>query len=431
MKKIFTLVSFLFPTLIFAQVMDLGRDDFNYTAGSLTTNSGGNWVNTSGTAAQLQVTTPGLTYAGYGGAVGTTNKVSLLETGSEDVQRAFTPAVSGSVYVSFLINVANANDLTVNTGTGDYFFGIVPVVPSTLFAGRLYIRQGTTSGFQLGLKFNGSTGNATAWASGTGDNLAFGTTHLVVMRYTLNSGTTNDDVIDIWANPTLSATPPTPTLSVTSAVAAGDLTAAAGLLLRQGTNTGNVDVDGIIVGTDWANAPLPVTLISFNAIPTDNKITLTWSTANEVNAATFDVERSVNGKDFKSIGVIEAKNGTTTNNYSFVDNSPVAGVSYYRLKMNDRDRSFKYSAVEMVKTKTIGVSVYPNPVRSSITIQHEVAAKGAVIAVMDMSGKQTSAVTVQVGAVQTTISAAQLAPGSYMVVYTNNGTRVTKQFIKE
>ncbi len=176
---------------------------------------------------------------------------------------------------------------------------------------------------------------------------------------------------------------------------------------------------------------MPLSLVSFSATASDNKVNLSWSTANEVNFSNFEVQRGVNGKDFVTVSKRLESKGGATNNYSFVDENAVAGVSYYRLKMNDKDGSFKYSGIEIVKTKTIGVSVYPNPVRSSITVQHEVAAKGAVISVINMNGKQVSSVIVEAGAVQTTINATQLAPGSYMVVYTNNGVRQTKQFIKE
>ncbi|MCE3282741.1 MAG: hypothetical protein K0Q66_1478, partial [Chitinophagaceae bacterium] len=417
MKKIFTLFLISFPFLIQAQGIDRLREDFNYSPGSLTANSGGFWVNTSGTAGQLSVTTPGLTYAGYGGASGTTNKVSLTETGTEDVQAPVTSMTSGSVYTSFLINVANANDLLANSGAGDYFFGLVPNVGSSLFAGRVHIRQGTTSGFQLGIKFNGSAGNVTTWSGATGDNLAFGTTHLVVVRYTFNTGSTMDDVIDLWVNPALTAVPPAPAATVTSAVAAGDLTAVGGLLLRQGANTGNVDVDGIIVGTEWANAPLPLQLLNFTALLSDSKVNISWTTTNEINAGIFSVEKSVNGKDFKSIGTVEAKGGVSANNYSLVDERVVAGVSYYRLKMVDKDGSYKYSTIETVKTKSIGLSVYPNPVKSTITVQHEVAAKGAAVSVLTISGKPVFQSVVEAGATQTSIDAAKLAPGSYLVIF--------------
>jgi hypothetical protein len=240
-----------------------------------------------------------------------------------------------------------------------------------------------------------------------------------------------DDVIDLWVNPALTAVPPAPAATVTSAVAAGDLTAVGGLLLRQGANTGNVDVDGIIVGTEWANAPLPLQLLNFTALLSDSKVNISWTTTNEINAGIFSVEKSVNGKDFKSIGTVEAKGGVSANNYSLVDERVVAGVSYYRLKMVDKDGSYKYSTIETVKTKSIGLSVYPNPVKSTITVQHEVAAKGAAVSVLTISGKPVFQSFVEAGATQTSIDAAKLAPGSYLVIFINNGVKLTKQFIKE
>jgi hypothetical protein len=292
--------------------------------------------------------------------------------------------------------------------------------------------------YQFQLSTTGYSGLSLSWdqmGSGTGPaqwKLSYstdGTNFTDITTYTLPN-------ITSW-----SATVPNPlSAQIQNLSSITALNNAANVYLRLSV-TGTTSVNGTTVATAGSGridnftvsgfTIFPLDLIGFAASLSNNKVIVSWSTANEVNFSNFEVQRSVNGKDFIAVSRrLEAKGGAT-NNYSFVDEAPVAGVSYYRLKLNDKDGSFKYSAIEIVKTKTIGVSVYPNPVRSSITVQHEVAAKGAVISVMDMSGKQATSITVQVGAVQTTINAAQLAPGSYMVVYTNNGVRQTKQFIKE
>jgi hypothetical protein len=424
MKKIFTLL-FLLPFISNAQLMLV--EDFTYTAGQLTAaNSGANvsggvWTTNSGTSNYIPVIATSLTYAGYAGS-GVGGAISLASTG-EDAYRDITgtPQNSGSVYASFLINVSAAQ------ATGDYFFALLPSADASNYAGRTYIKS-SGAGFVMGIsKYNDAATYGTTV-------LNFNQTYLVVVKYTFLPVTTTDDQVALYVfDSGIPATEPAVPYAGPTVSTLADRVSIGRVAVRQGnaSNAATLTFDAIRVATAWYNAPLPVNLLSFSATLNDKNVNLNWFTANEVNAASFDIQRSVNGKDFKSFATVEAKNGTATNNYSFVDVNPVAGVSYYRLKMNDKDGSFKYSAIEIVKTKTIGVSVYPNPVRSSITVQHEVAAKGAVIAVMDMSGKQASSVMVQVGAVQTTINAAQLAPGSYMVVYTNNGTRVTKQFIKE
>jgi hypothetical protein len=204
------------------------------------------------------------------------------------------------------------------------------------------------------------------------------------------------------------------------------------------TNNNNTDFE-VVTGPVPKNsastavncAPLPLQLTSFNATLSDNKVNVEWTASNEVNVAGYDIERSVNGKDFMPISMVAAANTGSTKQYAYTDPRAVSGVSYYRLKMKDSDGSFKYSQIATVKTSIIGVSLYPNPVKSAVTVQHEGAVKGATISIVGMSGKQLISLNVQAGAVQTTIEAAKLAPGAYMVIFTNNGVKQTKQFIKE
>lgn len=82
----------------------------------------------------------------------------------------------------------------------------------------------------------------------------------------------------------------------------------------------------------------PVSLTSFNASKAQNGVQLKWQTASEQNNQYFDVLRSLNGKDFVSIGIVNGA-GTTSEakSYSFIDNSAVSGYNYYKLKQVDGD----------------------------------------------------------------------------------------------
>ena len=81
--------------------------------------------------------------------------------------------------------------------------------------------------------------------------------------------------------------------------------------------------------------------------------------------------------DWESIGFING-NGTTTEKsfYSFTDQSPVAGKSYYRLKQIDFDGSFEYSnIVEVELTLPIEFSLeqnYPNPFNPYTKIKYTI-----------------------------------------------------------
>jgi Secretion system C-terminal sorting domain len=88
-----------------------------------------------------------------------------------------------------------------------------------------------------------------------------------------------------------------------------------------------------VVGT--ANV-IPVELTSFKASAKNAINLLTWTTASEINASHFDIERSANGlNDWLSIGTIKASgNSLTLRKYEFSDEAPLA-LGYYRLRSVD------------------------------------------------------------------------------------------------
>lgn len=135
-----------------------------------------------------------------------------------------------------------------------------------------------------------------------------------------------------------------------------------------------------------ANQPLPVNLLSFNATRQSGGVYLQWVAENELNTANYIVERSTNGIDFTSIGTVAA--GNNNGRYNFTDAQPVTGINYYRLKVLDKNNTFNYSPVRVVKftSDNGGITVYPNPVtQSTITITAPVNCNAAQL--FDGAGK--------------------------------------------
>lgn len=112
------------------------------------------------------------------------------------------------------------------------------------------------------------------------------------------------------------------------------------------------------------NVPLPVNLVSFEAMKQNKKVLLQWKTENELNADKYIVERSVDGFNYMEIGTVLAFNNGNTNYYSLQDIQPGQGINFYRLKMIDKDGTFRYSPVRKVDFSNAGydITVYPNPV---------------------------------------------------------------------
>ena len=175
---------------------------------------------------------------------------------------------------------------------------------------------------------------------------------------------------------------------------------------------------------------LPVELMSFTVKPIDNKvIQLDWQTASELNNTGFEIERSGNGVDFENIAFVEG-NGTTfeISNYNFIDETPLNGVNYYRLKQLDFDGQFEYSKIEEVAIQQSNhsiINIYPNPVRDNLTIENG----QGILTIYNMLGQLVLEMTNNES--QITINVSDLPKGHYLLRITKTkGTIVTQQFVK-
>ncbi len=137
---------------------------------------------------------------------------------------------------------------------------------------------------------------------------------------------------------------------------------------------------------------LPLLLTNFTAASNIGSIYLNWQTAQEIHTSYFDIERSINGNNFSSIGQVNASGHSLSNNsYSFIDLKPLEGNNYYRLKMIDEDGKFTYSKVVSVKNDIASNSfrIFPNPANEILYIQtRSVSNDFAALQVFDASGRK-------------------------------------------
>jgi hypothetical protein len=130
-----------------------------------------------------------------------------------------------------------------------------------------------------------------------------------------------------------------------------------------------------LLATKTDTRVLPVTFSSFTAAKRNKTVALTWTTETESNNAGFEIQKSINGKDFSSIGFVATKanngNSNQTLKYAFQDNRLIAGKSYYRLKQVDQDGKYSISNIELIEsalTNNLTVMVLENPVRNQIAL---------------------------------------------------------------
>jgi hypothetical protein len=155
----------------------------------------------------------------------------------------------------------------------------------------------------------------------------------------------------------------------------------------------------VTLGSVDASNPLPVELISFVGENQNGFNKLDWETASELNNDYFELERSSTGEVFSSIIRINGK-GTVNelSTYSFLDEEPMIGNNYYRLKQVDFDGKFEYSKIILVKNESsvFNISVFPNPLAEGTMLNiralkdNELEAK---ILVRDLTGRVITSYT--------------------------------------
>ena len=136
---------------------------------------------------------------------------------------------------------------------------------------------------------------------------------------------------------------------------------------------------------------LPVT--DLKAFATNNDIKLDWTTNTEYNTKTFEIQKSLNGTDFVTIGYVDAAgNSTVHRNYTYTDKGLEAGTYYYRLKQIDIDNRFRYSNIVSAEVASVTnyrlEQNYPNPFSGKTTIDYAVPKTTPVsLSIFDMQGR--------------------------------------------
>lgn len=115
-------------------------------------------------------------------------------------------------------------------------------------------------------------------------------------------------------------------------------------------------------------ATLPVSLKNVKAVAKEKGIQVEWQTENETNIATYEVERSLNGREFEQMTIVDAKSdNATSHSYNFFDAAAFNGDNFYRIKLVEKNGAVKFSSVirtNFSRSKS-NFTVFPNPVKNN------------------------------------------------------------------
>jgi hypothetical protein len=114
--------------------------------------------------------------------------------------------------------------------------------------------------------------------------------------------------------------------------------------------------------------PIPVRFVDIQAFQRQEHIAVEWKVAQEVNIDAYEVERSVDGRNFSLVNTTTATSPQSAiKTYSWLDQHVQPGTYYYRVRSIGRagDRDYTRVVRVVIGGKGSGFAVYPNPVVGS------------------------------------------------------------------
>ena len=335
--KISVVIIFIFAFYLGINAQVKFIENFDYTAGDSIGAHG--WNPNTGSTNNVLVVSPGLTYTGYP-LSGIGNAARLSNYGI-DYYKGFTgdSIASGSIYTSFMVKI--------DTGkTGDYFFALLPMTSTTNYYASTFVKDSSgTLSFGIS-KYSTSTTNPSVYGA---NGFAYGTTYLVVVKYTFNTGATTDDAVSlfVFTSPTLPSTEPSPyvgpiTTTQNDAISIGRIG------LRQGSSSSSptLNIDGIKSFTSWTGLISSIKPISNIA----DKFALSQNYPNPFNPVT-NIKFSIPSNGYAKLNVYNALgqqvqsllNGSINSGiYSIqFDGAKLnSGLYFYKLELNSNDGKY-------------------------------------------------------------------------------------------
>ena len=187
---------------------------------------------------------------------------------------------------------------------------------------------------------------------------------------------------------------------------------------------------------------LPMTIVAFDAQLNNNseKALLNWSTATELNASNFVVQRSTDGTNYEDVALVFTQEGNSNSirQYSYADNISTVNnnIVYYRLKLVDLDGNFSYSPVDLIRltneTKQTEIVTFPNPAVNQlhITIPNSWQGKLVSYTIYNVSGSPIKQIANSNAGQTETVDISALPMGVYFVKAANGSQTSVQRIIK-
>ncbi|MGN6294589.1 MAG: T9SS type A sorting domain-containing protein [Chitinophagaceae bacterium] len=202
--------------------------------------------------------------------------------------------------------------------------------------------------------------------------------------------------------------------------------------------------DGVINIYQWmlqyqrGQITLPVVLSDYAVnVNNNNKINISWTTAQEQDNDFFTIERSSDGINFAMLTQVNASNNPSGSSYQHIDDNPLPGTSYYRLSqtdLNGKSVQFDIKSVTIGNSFTNKLELYPNPARENINLRLNDAYTGKLqVRIFSNTGQfiKKTELTKAIGLLQQSVTVGDLPAGSYLLEVKGRDLFYSGVFIKQ
>lgn len=186
------------------------------------------------------------------------------------------------------------------------------------------------------------------------------------------------------------------------------------------------------------NSVLPVALKSYTARLSGGRVDINWVTSSEKDNASFTIERAGEDQNYVAIATITgAGNSATDKQYAYTDNSPLAGLNFYRLVQTDIDGEKTYFDIKKIFNQggtASSVTISPNPFGAELSAYVNVdRTQKVLLSLTDMTGKVLQNVNsiYASGSTEVKFRSAGLPSGIYLLKASGENFSITRKVMKK
>ena len=180
--------------------------------------------------------------------------------------------------------------------------------------------------------------------------------------------------------------------------------------------------------------PLPLTWLYAKGEIIDGQSHLSWATAEEHNTKSFEIEHSLDGHSYATIGTTPAAgNSQQPKEYAWIHTTPATGANYYRIKQVDLDNKFTYSSIIplIYNPSLTQTTAVPNPFSSSLTIVLATPADQSTLTIYNTAGIPLVKTQLPDGARQRNLDLSTLPAGIYFLHLQSGAHQETLRLLKK